>query len=144
MDKNLINHLKKVQEKGERQNKQKTKAYKAMCSANRYCKVAEAHFDQLEELKTGEKYETGVAVKVAKSLLTNGPTRNPKGTLLAEQKCMYCKERYCNNKGHKDSGVVDCYMYGKPKDLRDKLVKELKQEANAIEMDSNANEGKLA
>lgn len=49
MDENLINHLKKDNEKGERENKQNIKAYKAIRSANRYSNFAEAHHDQLED-----------------------------------------------------------------------------------------------
>jgi len=47
---------------------QKTKEYKSGKNANRYAKFAEAHRLQLEDVKTGAKYESGVAVKNKNSL----------------------------------------------------------------------------
>ena len=74
MDDNLIKHLKgKDQKKAKRQVQQKTKKYKASRSSNRYDKYSDAHRDQLEEMKTGAMYESGVAVKVAKKSLKDAP-----------------------------------------------------------------------
>jgi len=143
MDTNLARHLtKKDMEKGKRQYKQATKGYKARRSANKYSKFAVAHRDQLEELKTGAKFETGVAVQVAKKSLKNAPKRNPEGTLLADWKCPYFHKKFCNTKGHKDCRSENCYMNGKPKNLRDEAVKEIEYEAIALKMDANAIEGK--
>ena len=53
----------------------KTKEYKAGRSKNRYVKYAEAHVSQLEEMKTGVMYQTGVAVKAAKKSVKNSFTK---------------------------------------------------------------------
>ena len=143
MDENLIKHLKgKDQKKAKRQQQQKTKKYKASRSSKRYDKFSKAHSDQLEEMKTGAMYESGVAVKVAKKSLKNAPKRNPDGTLLAEWKCPYFHKNYCVKLGHKDCRSIDCCMYGKPKEERDKVSKEIEKDAIAIEMNSKAIEGK--
>ena len=67
LDSNLSRHFqRKDAVKSKRQLLQKTKEYKAGRSKNRYVKYAEAHVSQLEEMKTGVMYQTGVAVKAAK------------------------------------------------------------------------------
>ena len=55
----------------------------------------------MEKLKTGAKNETGVVVKIEKSL-KEATTRNPEGTLLSECKCPYFSNKYCVAKGYKD------------------------------------------
>ena len=91
MDKNLARHFqRKDATKSKRQQQQKTKEYKASRSKNRYVKYAEAHVSQLEEMKTGVLYETGVAVQAAKkSVKKYAVPRNPEGTLLKDWKCPY-------------------------------------------------------
>ena len=143
MDENLIKHLKgKDNKKAKRQEQQKTKKYKASRSSNRYDKFSEAHRDQLEEMKTGAMYESGVAVKVAKKSLKEAPKRNPEGTKLEEWKCPYFHKNYCVKQGHKDCRSIDCCMFGKSKEDRDKVSKEIEKEAIAIAVNSKAIEGK--
>ena len=90
LDANLMCHLKvKAEKKQKRHVFQKTKVYKSNRSTNRYAKFAEAHRSQLEENKTGAKYESGVAVKQAKKSLKLAAPRNPKGTLPADWKCPF-------------------------------------------------------
>ena len=67
LDANLARYLKvKEIKKRKRQTLQGTKKYKARRSTKRYNKFAEAYKNQLEDMKTGMKYETGAAVKDAK------------------------------------------------------------------------------
>ena len=67
LDANLIRHLKgKDETKEKKQIEQKTKEYKSRRSTNRYAKFAEAHRSQLDEVKTGAMYESGVAVRLTK------------------------------------------------------------------------------
>ena len=67
--------------KEKRQIEQNTKEYKSRRSTNRYAKFAEAHRSQLDEVKTGAMYESGVAVKLAKKqqsiLLQNATQKAP-------------------------------------------------------------------
>lgn len=79
---------------------------------------------------------------MAKKSLKNAPSRNLEGALLAEWNCPYYTENYCNNKGHTDYRLMDCYMYEKPKELRANVVEELERVSIVIEMDFNAIEGK--
>lgn len=94
---NLIRHLKeKDRTKERRQVVQKTNAYKSTPRTNQYAKFAEAHRSQLEENKTGAKYESGVAVKEDKKTLKLAPKRNPKGTLPSDWKCPFFHPKFCN------------------------------------------------
>ena len=69
MDSNLSRHFQRKDDvKLKRQLFQKTKEYKTSRSQNRYVKYAAAHVSQLEEMKTGVMYQTGVAVKAAKKI----------------------------------------------------------------------------
>ena len=113
-----------------------------MRSSNRYTKFARAHHDQLEELNTGAKYETGIAIKVAKKSIKKVPKRNPEGMLLSEQKCPYSSDKYCVTKENKDCRSSTYFMYGKLKELRDGISKEIEQEVIALEIASKANNSK--
>ena len=74
LDANLSHHSqRKDVVKSKRQLLQKTKEYKLSRSQNRYVKYVEAHVTQLEEMKTGVMYQTGVAVKAAKKSVKNQP-----------------------------------------------------------------------
>ena len=70
LDQNLFHHLTKLDlNKIKRQVLQCTQKYKASRSNKQYLEYVEAHADQLEENKSGVKYEIGIAVKVAKTVL---------------------------------------------------------------------------
>ena len=121
---------------------QNTKEYKASRSKNRYVKYAEAHVSQLEEMKTGVLYETGVAVQATKkSVKKYAVPRNPEGTLLKDWKCLYYHKDFCFFTGHKDCRSPKCSMRGKTKDERDAAVKEIEAQAIAIEVEKIASEG---
>jgi len=144
LDGNLSRHFqRKDAVKSKRQLLQKTKEYKAGRSKNRYVKYAEAHVSQLEEMKTGVMYQTGVAVKAAKkSFQKTALPRNPAGTLLKDWKCPCYHKKNCFTTGHKDCRSENCSMRGKTKDMRDAAVKEIAAEAIAIEVEKIASEGK--
>ena len=98
---------------------------------------------QLEEMKPGVMYQTGVAVKAAKkSVKKSAVPRNPKGTLLKNWKCPYYHKDFCFSTGHKDCRSPDCFMRGKTKDVRDAAVKEIETRVIAIEVEKLASEGK--
>ena len=115
LDGNLSRHFqRKDAAKSKRQLLQKTKEYKAGRSKNRYVKYAEAHVSQLEDMKTGVMYQTGVAVKAAKkSVQKTALPRNPAGTLLKDWKCPYYHRDFCFITGHKDCRSEYCSMRGK-------------------------------
>ena len=64
-----------------RQALQCTDKYKASRSNKQYLKYAETHTDKLEENKSGAKYETGVAVNVAKKGTKICTEKKPAGYL---------------------------------------------------------------
>ena len=89
-----------------------------------------------------EKYETGVAVKVAKKAMESEPKRNPPGTLLADWRCPFFHPNYCVLRGHTSCASEDCCMNGKPKEERDAAMKEIESEAIAIRINYIAKKGK--
>lgn len=46
------------------------------------------------------------------------------------------------SKGNKDFRLIDCCIFGKSKEIRDKVVEEIKKEAIIANMRSKAVEGK--
>ena len=144
LDENLSRYLMKRDEnKSKRQIFQATKIYKSYRSKKRYDKYAEAHADQLEEVKTGAQYESGVALKTAKKTLKSAPKRNPPGTLPSEWKCPFYHPDYCQKLGHTGCRNADCHMRTSSKEERDAAVKVIEEEAIAIQMDYIAIEGKI-
>ena len=136
IDKNLVRHLTKRDErKNKRRAVQKTKDYKSYRSAKRYNKYAKAHTDQLDDMKTGAQYETGVAVAIAKNPIKAAP-RNPEGTLPENWKCPLFHPDYCQKLGHKGCRSADCHMNMKKttKEERDEAIKMISEEAIAMEM----------
>ena len=123
--------------KWKRQNYQKTKGCKSSRSGNRYTKFAEARRSQLDKMKTGAKYETGITVKVTKKALKYAPKRNPEGTLPSSWRYPYYHEKYCFKKGHHDCRSADCCMFGKPTHERDIVIAFIMQEYIAIVIDTN-------
>lgn len=143
LDSNLIRHLKgKDGTKEKRQIEQNTKEYKSKRSTNRYAKFAEAHRSQLDEVKTGAMYESGVAVKLAKKTIKAAPKRNPEGTLPSDLTCAYYHPKFCLVKGHRDCKSVDCYFKGKPKEERDAALAFIRNEAIATQVEENASKGR--
>jgi len=136
IDKNLVRHLtKKDENKNKRRAVQKTKEYKFYRSAKRYDKYAKAHTDQLDDMKTGAQYETGVAVALAKKTIKSAP-RNPPGTLPEKWKCPFFHPDYCQKLGHTGCRSADCHMTIKKttKEERDVAMKIISEEAIAMEM----------
>ena len=65
--------MKRDEKKSKRKIFQETKIYKSYRSKKRYDKYAEAHADELEEVKTGAQYESGVALKTYLKSLKSAP-----------------------------------------------------------------------
>ena len=143
LDENLVRHLKmRDLNKGKRQIFQRTKEYKSSRSTNRYAKFAEAHRSQLEDTKTGAKYESGIAVKIAKKNIKAAPKRNPEGTLPSDWKCPYYHSLFCTKTGHKDCRSGDCQMYGRTKEERNEALAFIMEEAITDAVEVNTTKGK--
>ena len=142
LDPNLIHHLKRKDIMKEKKKiEQNTKKYKAKRSSNRYAKFAEAHRSQLDEVKTGAMYESGIAVQLAKKSIKSAPKRNPEGTLRCDLICAYYHPKFCTVKGHSDCRSVQCYFKGKPKEERDAALAFIRNEAITKQVEDNASKG---
>ena len=138
----LVTWKVRIVQKRKRQLFQKSKEYKTSRSTDCYAKFAEAHRSQLEEVKTGTKYETEVAITLAKKITKSAPKRNPEGTLPSDWKCPYHRPKFCFVKGHHDFWSGNCRLHGKSKEERDEVLAIIMNEAIVIQVDTNARKGK--
>ena len=139
MDPNLRKHLQSrdiIKKKKSKQ--QKTKEGKKLRGEKKYEKLNKATEDWQEQQRTGEGYQSGIAVAMAlaKKNLPDPAERNPEGTPKAQWRCIYYP-KYCSNLGHKDARSKECGMKTKSKEERDAAKKCILAEAVEQEMREN-------
>ena len=144
MDDNLRKHLANKDKHKERKTKvQVSKEGKKKRGEKKYDKLNQAHDEWIEQQRTGDGYQTGVAVAVAiaKKNVPAASERNPKGTPKEQWKCPFYPH-YCTVLGHKDARNKDCGMKGKSKEEKEAAKKAMLDTAVSQEMIRMAENGK--
>ena len=144
MDDNLRKHLKsKDKHKKKKSKKQVSKEGKKRRSEKKYEKLNKAHDKWIEQQRTGEGYQTGVAVAVAlaKKNLPAAAERNPVGTLKEKWRCPFYPD-FCQMLGHKDARNKQCGMKGKSKEEKDAARAAMLNKAISEEMRKMNENGK--
>ena len=144
MDNNLRKHLATKDKHKERKTKvQVSKEGKKKRGEKKYEKLNEAHDKWMEQQRTGDGYQTGVAVAVAiaKRNLPAASERNPKGTPKEKWRCPFYPD-YCTVLGHKDARNKDCGMKGKSKEEKAAAKNAMLDKAVTQEMSRMSQNGK--
>ena len=98
-------------------------------------KLNKAHEEWIKQQRTGEGYQSGIAVAVAlaKKNLPDPAERNPEGTPKAQCRCIY-HPTFCNKLGHKDARSKECGMKSSSKAEKEAAKKSMLADALAEEM----------
>ena len=106
-----------------------------MRGKKKYEKLQKAYDDWMKLEKSGEGYQTGLAVKtaLARQNLPKAADRNPEGTTKAQWRCVYYL-LFCDRLEHKDARSKDCGMNGKSAKERDDAKRVIMQNAVCAEI----------
>ena len=105
--------------------------------------MKKAHNEWIEQQRTGEGYQTRVAVTLAlvKKILPVTSKRNPKGAPKEKWRCSFYPD-FCNILGHKDAHDKQYGMKGKSKEEKGATKKVILGKALSEEMYKLTENGK--
>ena len=107
--------------KGKKRIRQKSKEGKSTRRKTDLEKHGQYHREQMDDLRTGKMYGSGVALatakKAAKAKLTSA-ARNPKGTPKDQLRCPYYHPLFCSKRGHTSAASPFCGQKSVSKEQR--------------------------